>query len=149
MGSSKPLMVTASVIPTFSRLSTWSFIRDCKGEITTVRPFTLSPAISAGTWKVIDFPPPVGKIANNDLLLTAALAAFSCKGSPPKVLKASKPKYFFKPLWTSKVWSQYAHPVRQGLFLSRLNTCPTFGKFISTQGGVMEYRLWQLISARQ
>jgi len=72
MGSSMPLMVTASVIPRSARLSTWSFISDCKGEITTVSPCTALPAMSAGSWKVSDFPPPVGNIANNDMPFTAA-----------------------------------------------------------------------------
>ncbi|OPZ75358.1 MAG: hypothetical protein BWY80_00184 [Firmicutes bacterium ADurb.Bin456] len=84
-GSNRPLMVTASVIPALSRLSTWSFIRDCRGDITTVSPLTFSPLISAGTWKVMDFPPPVGKTAKRDLLSRAACTAFSCRGSPPKV----------------------------------------------------------------
>ena len=38
MGSNIPFMVTASVMPLSARLSTWSFIKDCKGEMTTVIP---------------------------------------------------------------------------------------------------------------
>ena len=38
MGSSSPLMVTASVMPRSARLSTWSFISDCRGDMTTVMP---------------------------------------------------------------------------------------------------------------
>ncbi|OPZ98354.1 MAG: hypothetical protein BWY72_00871 [Bacteroidetes bacterium ADurb.Bin416] len=83
MGSSKPLMVTASVMPAFSRLSTWSFISDCRGDMTTVNPRTFSPLIKAGSWKVRDLPPPVGKMARRERLSTAAWAAFSCRGSPP------------------------------------------------------------------
>ena len=79
IGSSKPLIVTASVMEYFRRLSTWSFIKDCRGEITTVSPLTNSPLINAGTWKVIDFPPPVGKIARSDLPFKAAFTASSCK----------------------------------------------------------------------
>ena len=81
IGSSRPFIVTASVIPLFARLSTWSFISDCSGDITTVSPWTAFPAISAGNWKVRDFPPPVGNIASSDLPSTAALVAFSCSGS--------------------------------------------------------------------
>ena len=33
MGSNIPFIVTASVIPLSARLSTWSVIRDCKGEM--------------------------------------------------------------------------------------------------------------------
>ncbi len=76
-GLRSPLMVTASTIPFSARLSTWSFIRDCRGEMITVRPLEVSPAISAGSWNVIDLPPPVGKIARRDLPLTATLAAIS------------------------------------------------------------------------
>ena len=72
MGSNIPFMVTASVMPLSARLSTWSFISDCKGEITTVSPCTERPAMSAGNWKVSDLPPPVGNIASNDLPFTAA-----------------------------------------------------------------------------
>ena len=32
-----------------SGMSTWSFIRDCKGEMTTVNPWTLCPDMSAGS----------------------------------------------------------------------------------------------------
>lgn len=46
-------------------------------------PFELSPLINAGSWNVIDFPPPVGKTARIDLFSTAALTALSCRGSPP------------------------------------------------------------------
>ncbi|MNE75099.1 hypothetical protein D3C80_1712250 [compost metagenome] len=82
IGSNNPLIVTASVIPRFSRLSTWSFIKDCKGEITTVNPFSLRPLIKAGTWNVIDLPPPVGNTANSDLLSTAAFTACSWRFFP-------------------------------------------------------------------
>ena len=82
MGSSIPFIVTASVMPLASRLSTWSFISDCNGEITTVSADMFSAAIRAGSWKVRDFPPPVGNTASKDLFSTAALTAFSCKGSP-------------------------------------------------------------------
>ncbi len=66
MGSCIPFIVTASVILNFSRLSTWSFMSDCSGEITTVRPLVLMPLISAGSWNVTDLPPPVGKTARKD-----------------------------------------------------------------------------------
>ena len=76
-------------MPFFSRFSTWSFISDCSGEMTTVRPRTDSPAISAGIWNVNDFPPPVGKIAKMDCPSNAAFTAFSCNGSPPNFRKWS------------------------------------------------------------
>ena len=50
---------------------------DCNGEITTVSPCTARASISAGSWKVSDFPPPVGKIASKDFPSTAARAARS------------------------------------------------------------------------
>ena len=43
-------MVTASVKPRSARLSTWSFINDCRGEITTVSPCMVLPSIKAGNW---------------------------------------------------------------------------------------------------
>ena len=49
-GSTIPLMVNALKIPFPIKLSTWSFIRDCKGEIMTVRDRFNSCAINAGTW---------------------------------------------------------------------------------------------------
>ena len=82
LSSRRPLMVTASVKPRSARLSTWSFINDCRGEITTVSPCMVLPSIRAGNWKVSDLPPPVGNIANNDLPSTAACDACSCSGSP-------------------------------------------------------------------
>ena len=97
IGSSKPFIVAASVIPDFSRLSTWSFIKDCSGEITTVSPFVFRPAISAGTWKVSDLPPPVGKTASNDLFPMAASTAFSCKGSLLYLRKVVNPKKSLSP----------------------------------------------------
>lgn len=75
-------MVTASVKPRSAKLSTWSFINDCSGEMTTVSPCTVLPSIKAGNWKVSDLPPPVGNIANSDLPSTAACVACSCSGSP-------------------------------------------------------------------
>ena len=47
-GLSAPLIVTASTTPFALRLSTWSFISDCNGEITTVSACADFPAISAG-----------------------------------------------------------------------------------------------------
>jgi hypothetical protein len=82
MGSSRPLMDTAWVMPRASRLSTWSFISDWRGEMTTVSAFSFSPARSAGTWKVMDLPPPVGKTASSERPSTAAVAARSWSGSP-------------------------------------------------------------------
>jgi hypothetical protein len=75
-------MVTTSMISFFHRLSTWSFIRDCKGEITTVSPFIRLPLIKAGSWNVMDFPPPVGKTAKRDSPSIAASTAFCCRSSP-------------------------------------------------------------------
>ena len=82
IGSSNPLIVTASVIPLSAKLSTWSFMSDCNGDMTTVSPCTDWPSMRAGNWNASDFPPPVGNIASNDLPSTAAWAARSCKGSP-------------------------------------------------------------------
>ena len=95
-GLNKPLIVTASATLRFSRLSTWSFMSDCKGEITTVNALESSPAMSAGIWNVRDFPPPVGKTASSDSFLRAALTAFSCKGSSLYFLKFSYPKISFR-----------------------------------------------------
>ena len=89
IGSSNPLMVTASVMPRSARLSTWSFMSDCKGDITTVSPRTLPPSINAGSWNVSDLPPPVGNIANSEFPSMAARAAFSCNGSPSYVRNES------------------------------------------------------------
>ena len=44
-------------MPVFIRLSTWSFIRDISGDTTIVIPLNTM----AGTWNVMDFPPPVGR----------------------------------------------------------------------------------------
>ena len=49
IGSSIPFIVTASVMPRSARLSIWSFMRDCKGEMTTVSPWTERPAMNAGS----------------------------------------------------------------------------------------------------
>ena len=49
MESTSPLIVQALVLFFLRRLSTWSFINDCKGEITTVSAFRCSWAIRAGT----------------------------------------------------------------------------------------------------
>ena len=49
IGSKSPLIVADSVIPFFSRLSTWSFISDCKGDMTTVNAPVFSPAMNAGS----------------------------------------------------------------------------------------------------
>ena len=89
MGSSRPLIVTASVIPFSARLSSWSFINDCRGEMTTDSPCTERPSIKAGNWNVSDLPPPVGKMASTDLRSTAARAARSCSGSPSYVRNSS------------------------------------------------------------
>ena len=77
MGSSKPLTVSASVMPLSARLSTWSFINDCRGDMTTVSPCTERLSMRAGNWNVSDFPPPVGNIANSDLPFMAAWTARS------------------------------------------------------------------------
>ena len=55
----------------------FALIKDCKGEITTVKPCVALPAIKAGNWNVIDFPPPVGNTASRDFPSTAAFAAIS------------------------------------------------------------------------
>ena len=48
-GESNPLMVTASVrLCRFLKTSTWSFIKDCKGEIITVKDRLAAPLIKAG-----------------------------------------------------------------------------------------------------
>ncbi len=70
--------------------------------MTMVKPFTAAALIRAGNWKVTDLPPPVGKTTIKDLLSTAALTAFCCKGSPLKVRKALNPKKRFKDLNISK-----------------------------------------------
>ena len=54
---------------------------DCRGERTTVSPAVARAAMSAGSWKVMDLPPPVGKIASNDSPATADAAAASCSDS--------------------------------------------------------------------
>ena len=140
MGSSRPLMVTASVIPFFSRLSTWSFIRDWSGEMITVSPFVFSPLIRAGTWKVMDFPPPVGKTANNDLPSMAAFTAFFWRGSLPYVLNSLNPKYRFNALLGFSASSQKVQPCTHGFPLRKYMIRSISGKLCSTQGGVMEYR---------
>ncbi len=47
-GFSKLLINTALVIFLLNKLSTWSFMSDCSGDITTVNPPSLSPCINAG-----------------------------------------------------------------------------------------------------
>lgn len=48
-GESKPFMATAFVMSKrFSRFSTWSFIKDTNGEITTVSCLANDPFIKAG-----------------------------------------------------------------------------------------------------
>lgn len=51
-----PEWMAAARMPLRRRLATWSFIRAMSGVTTTQTP----SAASAGTWKVMDLPPPVG-----------------------------------------------------------------------------------------
>ncbi len=76
-GDRSPFIYTASAIPFFSRFSTWSFISDWRGDITTVKALETSPSIKAGSWNVNDFPPPVGKTARSESPCMAAFTAFS------------------------------------------------------------------------
>ncbi len=76
-GDRSPFIYTASAIPFFSRFSTWSFISDWRGDITTVKALETSPLIKAGSWNVNDFPPPVGKTARRESPCMAAFTAFS------------------------------------------------------------------------
>src|SRR5687767_11919763 len=81
-----PEWMKNEVIPFLLRFSTWSFINAISGVITRHRP---SIAI-AGTWKQIDFPPPVGSRARQSFLLSTVLIMSSCKGRNP-----AKPQYSF------------------------------------------------------
>ena len=51
-----PEWIAAALMPLLRRWSTWSFISEIRGVMTRHTP----SIASAGTWKVIDFPPPVG-----------------------------------------------------------------------------------------
>ena len=53
-------LINADKIPRFCRFFTWSFIKATSGLITRQIP----GIANAGTWKVIDLPPPVGISAN-------------------------------------------------------------------------------------
>ena len=66
-------------------LSTWSFIRACKGEITTVRAPTCSLDAIAGSWKHSDLPPPVGMTASTGSSASTAVVITSCRPSPDGV----------------------------------------------------------------
>src|SRR5690606_21746280 len=81
-----PAYNAKAVIPFFRRFSTWSFINAIRGEITRHS----FPCINAGTWKHIDFPPPVGSTASVSFPFNADRMMSCCKGR-----NASKPQYFF------------------------------------------------------
>ena len=51
-----PEKMAAELMPRFCRCITWSFIRDISGVMTIQTPSWAK----AGTWKVMDLPPPVG-----------------------------------------------------------------------------------------
>ena len=71
----------------FNKFSTWSFINAINGLITRHNPSVKS----AGTWKQIDLPPPVGKTASVSFPSNTDCIISSCKG-----LKALCPQYCSK-----------------------------------------------------
>ena len=85
-----PACMEKAVIPFFLKFSTWSFINAINGLTTRQRP---SLAI-AGTWKQIDFPPPVGNSAKVSSPPRTELIMSSCRG-----LKFSCPQYCFNICW--------------------------------------------------
>lgn len=76
--------MASAVMSRFFRLATWSFIKAIKGDTTMQTPSIQS----AGTWKQMDLPPPVGSKANASLPSNTERTMSSCKG-----LNWSKPQY--------------------------------------------------------
>ena len=70
------LSILVAPISCACRASTWSFIKDNSGEITTVTPLL----IKAGIWKHRDFPAPVGIMANTSRCIASASMTSSCPG---------------------------------------------------------------------
>ena len=68
-----PLYMAAALMPLRRRLNTWSFIRAISGVMTIHVP----SMASAGTWKVMLLPPPVG-ISPNVSCPLLMLSMISC-----------------------------------------------------------------------
>ena len=71
-----PEKMATAFRPFFFKLSTWSFINAIRGETTIQIP----SCAKVGTWKQMDFPPPVGIIANASFPFKTELIISSCKG---------------------------------------------------------------------
>ena len=81
--------MASALIPRFFRFCTWSFMRAINGVMTRQSP----SLASAGTWKVMDFPPPVGispKVSRPSVMLLMISSWI-----PRKV---SYPQYCFRSL---------------------------------------------------
>ena len=65
-----------ALIPLCCRFCTWSFMRAMRGVTTSARP----SFIMAGTWKHMDFPPPVGSMASVSRPSRAEVTISFCMG---------------------------------------------------------------------
>ena len=69
-------VVDAASMPFCTSVSTWSFISEMSGEMTSPRP----PRTSAGAWKHSDLPPPVGSTTTESRPSRIAAMASRCSG---------------------------------------------------------------------
>ena len=84
-----PEYTAVALMPLARRLRTWSFIKAMSGVMTRHKP----GRASAGTWKVMDLPPPVGISPSVSFPLPMLRMMSSCI---PR--KLSYPQYCFKML---------------------------------------------------
>ena len=70
------LFTHAAEMPHSISASTWSFISEINGDTTTAKP----GIVTAGAWKQIDFPPPVGSTTTESRCSTTARIASACNG---------------------------------------------------------------------
>ena len=77
--SSLALLMAYAGMPFACSASTWSFIREMRGDMTMAVP----SVISAGSWKQMDFPPPVGMSASVSFFCRMVEMISSCSGRNP------------------------------------------------------------------